>query len=97
LVNDEFRARHSVSYYADSLCITPGHLNDLCKSNLGISAKKYIQNRIIIEAKRLLLYSDMPVSEIASSLNFEDSAYFVRKFRQAAGITPLKFRETKNP
>jgi len=97
LVNREFHTQHSVSYYADALSITTGHLNDLCKSHLGISAKHYIQNRIMIEAKRLLLYSDLQVTEIASRLHFEDLSYFVRKFRQFTGATPLSFRENKNP
>ena len=97
LVNRKFCIHHSVSYYAEALNITSGHLNDLCKSHLGISAKQYIQNRIIIEAKRLLLYSDLQVVEIASRLNFEDPSYFVRKFRQVTGSTPLSFRESKNP
>ncbi len=97
LVNSEFCRHHAVSYYADRLNITKGHLNDLCKAHLGISAKHYIQNRIMTEAKRLLLYSDMQVTEIASYLNFDDPSYFVRKFRQTNGVTPLTYRETKNP
>lgn len=96
LVNSEFCSHHAVAYYADRLNITKGHLNDLCKAHLGISAKHYIQNRIITEAKRLLLYSDMQVTEIASCLNFNDPSYFVRKFRQTTGVTPLIYRETRN-
>ncbi|MGV8091856.1 MAG: helix-turn-helix transcriptional regulator [Mangrovibacterium sp.] len=97
LVNREFIHHHAVSYYARALSVTEGHLNDLCKSHLGINAKQYIQNRIITEAKRLLLYSDLQVCEIALHLNFEDVSYFVRKFRQVTGMTPLSFRKTKNP
>lgn len=97
LVNREFAHHHTVSYYADTLNITAGHLMDLCKSHLGISAKRYIQNRIILEAKRLLLYSDLPVSEVALRLNFEDTSYFVRQFSLFTGTTPLTFRQAKNP
>jgi AraC-like DNA-binding protein len=97
LVDREFAQQHFVSYYADALSITTGHLNDLCKSHLGTNAKQFIQNRIITEAKRLLLYSDFQISEIAQRLNFEDASYFVRKFRQVTGVTPLSFREIKNP
>lgn len=97
LVNKEFCKHHSVSYYADALSITTGHLNDLCKSHLGVNAKQYIQNRVMLEAKRLLLYSDLQVSRIASHLSFEDTSYFVRRFKQITGITPDIFRKAKNP
>jgi AraC-like DNA-binding protein len=97
LVNQKFRLQHSVAYYADYLHITSGHLNDLCKLYLGLNAKQYIQNRIMLEAKRLLLYTDSPVEEIAICLGFEEDTYFIRKFRQTTGVTPLFFRKNKYP
>jgi AraC family transcriptional regulator, transcriptional activator of pobA len=97
LVEKHFKENHSVSFYAGELCITPGHLNNLIKKQYAISAKKYLQNRLIIEAKRLLLYSDMPVSEIAWQLNFQDPSYFIRLFRNETGISPLAFRKKQNP
>jgi len=97
LVNKEFKSQHSVTYYAENLNITSGHLNDLCKSHLGINAKTYIQSRIILEAKRLLLYTDLQIEVIASQLSFEETSYFIRWFRQFTGITPLSFRHGKNP
>jgi AraC-like DNA-binding protein len=97
MVNKEFKDQHSVSYYADSLNITSGHLNDLCKLHLGVSAKQYIQSRILLEAKRLLLYTDLQIDEIASRLSFEDSSYFIRTFKQSTGFTPLSFRQIKYP
>jgi AraC family transcriptional regulator, transcriptional activator of pobA len=92
MVSHEFTQHHSVSYYAGKLNITAGYLNDLCKSYLGVSAKKYLQNRIMVEAKNLLSYSDLSVSEVAFRLNFEDPSYFIRKFKLSAGSTPLSFR-----
>ena len=97
LVDREFAHQHFVSYYADALSITTGYLNDLCKFHLGTNAKQFIQNRIITEAKRLLLYSDFQISEIAQRLNFEEVSYFVRRFRQTTGMTPLAFRNINNP
>jgi len=97
LVNRQFAQQHSVSYYADALSITTGHLNDLCRFHLGMNAKQFIQNRITTEAKRLLLYSDIQIAEIAQCLNFEDASYFVRRFRQTTGMTPLAFRKIRNP
>ncbi len=97
LIDKSFKENHSVSFYADKLNITSGHLNDLCKSHLGKSAKQYIQYRIILEAKRLILYTDLQIEEIASELNFDDSSYFIRKFKQITGFTPLSFRQTRYP
>lgn len=97
LVNRQFAWQHSVSYYADVLSITTGHLNDLCHAHLGINAKQLVQNRIATEAKRLLLYSDIQITEIARCLNFDDTSYFVRWFRQTTGMTPFAFRKVKNP
>jgi AraC-like DNA-binding protein len=96
-VNKDFKNRHSVNFYADQLHITPGHLNDIVKENLGISAKQYIQNRIFLEAKKLLLYSSLAIYEIAWKLNFQDCSYFVRAFKNRIGCTPQVFRKKTNP
>jgi AraC family transcriptional regulator, transcriptional activator of pobA len=96
-VNKNLKNRHSVNFYADQLNITPGHLNDIVKENLGISAKQYIQNRVFLEAKKLLLYSSLSISEIAWKLNFQDSSYFVRAFKNKIGCTPQTFRNKTNP
>ncbi|MFC2104656.1 helix-turn-helix domain-containing protein [Bacteroidota bacterium] len=96
LVKDNFQADHSVSSYASKLNITAGHLNDIVKNNLKITAKKYIQNRIIIEAKRLINYTDLSIIEIAWKLNFQDLSYFIRFFKKMTGLTPLQFRK-ENP
>ena len=97
LVEQNFRIAHAVNFYAGQLCITPGYLNDLVKEQFGLTVKQYIQNRLIIEAKRLLQYSELPVTEIAWQLNFQDPSYFIRLFRRAAGLSPLSFRKMKNP
>ncbi len=97
LVNLHFKEQHSVNFYAEELNITAGHLNELVKHHLGISAKEFIQNRVFLEAKRLLLYSSLTVSEIAWKLNFQDDSYFVRAFKNKIGCTPNSFRNTSNP
>lgn len=93
LVNEYFVSQHSLSFYADRLCITSNYLNDLVKNSLGTSAKRYIQNKLIVEAKRLLLYTTFSVSDIALELNYEDVSYFIRMFRTHVGISPLAFRK----
>lgn len=79
--------------YAELLYITPNHLNALCKEVLGISAGEVIRNRIVLEAKRLLVNLALSVSEIAYTLNFEDNSYFTKFFKKQAGLTPEEFRK----
>lgn len=79
--------------YAELLYITPNHLNALCNDFLGISAGKLIRDRIILEAKRLLINLDLRVADIAEKLNFEDQSYFVKFFKKYEGTTPDRFRK----
>lgn len=87
----------NVDYYAQQLCITSGHLNSLIKAHCGISAKRYILNKTILEAKRLLLYTEMTIDQIADHLHYENSNYFAKIFREHTDITPLNFRKQVNP
>ena len=79
--------------YAELLYITPNHLNASCKEVLGISAGEVIRNRIVLEAKRLLVNLELSISEIAYTLNFEDNSYFSKFFKKQAGLTPEEFRK----
>ncbi len=97
LIEKHFAQQRSVSYYAELLSVTPGHLNDQVKKQSGLSAKKMILNRVFLEAKRLLYYSDHTISEIAWKLNFQDCSYFVRAFKNATRLTPMQFRAKANP
>lgn len=86
-----------MAYYADKLCLTPNYLNELVTLSMQISAKQYICNKIIGEAKRLLTYTDLPVSEIAAILTYETVSYFIRFFRMHTGQTPLAYRKAHKP
>ncbi len=79
--------------YAELLYITPNHLNALCNDFLGVSAGTLIRDRVILEAKRLLINLDLMVSEISDRLNFSDQSYFIKFFKKQEGITPEKFRK----
>ena len=79
--------------YAELLYITPNHLNALCNDFLGVSAGTLIRDRVILEAKRLLINLDLMVAEIADRLNFSDQSYFIKFFKKYEGITPEKFRK----
>jgi len=79
--------------YAGLLFITPNHLNALCNAMLGIPAGEVIRNRIVLEAKRLLINRELSVAEIADQLNFADNSYFTKFFKKQAGVTPEEFRK----
>lgn len=97
LVNEHLKQEHSVRFYADKLCITPNYLNETVTSVLNVSAKQYIRNKIMEEAKRLLAYTELPISEIAFELNFSTVSYFTRSFRQYTGETALSYRKHNKP
>lgn len=97
LVDEHVAKEHSVQFYADRLCITPNYLNELVGNALNISAKQYIRTRIMEEAKHLLMYTDMPIAEIADALHFSTPSYFVRSFREYTGTTPLLYRSAHQP
>ena len=97
LVGAHLKEQHSVQFYADKLCITPNYLNEIIISVMGLSAKRYIQNQVIDEAKKLLAYTDVPISDIAFELHFSTVSYFIRCFRQHTGETPLLFRKKYKP
>jgi AraC-like DNA-binding protein len=81
---------------AKELMLNPNYLSVLFKKEVGISLSEYIQRTKIEEAKNLLLYSNTPLSEIASWLNFTDQSYFTKVFKKHEGITPKLYRERKN-
>ncbi|MDR6463974.1 AraC family transcriptional regulator [Chryseobacterium sediminis] len=88
-----FREKHNVADYADLLHIAPKTLTHKFK-NLNLdSPNQFIINRILLEAKRLLFYTDKPVKEIAYDLGYEDPAYFNRLFTNKTGNTPANFKK----
>lgn len=93
LIDANFHAMHAVSAYANALHVTPGHLNDLAKRFTGKTVSALIQDRIILESKRMLVHSDQTVKEIAYALGFDDPSYFTRFFRERVGEAPVTFRE----
>lgn len=95
---DRFSQKHhTVQYYADKLCITSNYLNEIVTFSLGISAKQYIINKVIDEACRLLLYTELSISDIAFELHFSTVSYFIHCFRQHTGGTPLSYRKSYKP
>jgi len=91
-VEADFVRHKTVKEYAGQLGISPTHLRRTCCAILGYPALKVIHDRLLIEAKRKLIYTARPVSRIAFELGFEDAAYFARFFTERAGSSPSKFR-----
>lgn len=83
-----------VAFYAGELCLTPKYLSRVVKSVSGRSAPEWIDAFVIMEAKNLLKYSDMPIKEVATRLNFSDNAAFYKFFKARTGVTPLKYRRS---
>ncbi|WP_326982552.1 helix-turn-helix transcriptional regulator [Chryseobacterium sp. MYb264] len=93
LIDEQFKTQRSVSFYAGQLNISANYLNIVCKKNLNASASSLIQNRILLEAKRLLKVSEMSVKDIVYDLGFYDHASFSKFFKMQTGMTPSKFKE----
>ena len=91
LVSDHSFA-HPPSFFSEKLNITTSHLNDCIKSRTGMSVTAYLQEAMLLEAKRNLYYTNDDVKTIAFRLGFEDHTYFSRLFKKIAGETPLSFR-----
>lgn len=82
----------SVNFYAELLNITTKKLNQITNNFMGKPAKRVIQERLVLESKRLLLYSDQTVKEIGFSLGFKDPTNFNKFFKKFTQITPAEFR-----
>ncbi len=93
LLDEQFRKEKSVTYYADKLGVTARKLGEIAKEIFGSTTGSIIEQRSVIEAKRLLAYSEQTVQEIAYTLGFEDHSYFTKVFRKNTGFTPSEFRE----
>lgn len=87
-----FRNAVTANEFAHKLNITRYHLNRIVKEITGNTVTDVIRARSILEAKRMLLFTDLTVSEISSSLNYFDSSYFSKIFKSAAGYAPLEFK-----
>ena len=88
-----FREWHALTPYAKMLGVTVNHLNDVIHQETRHAAGELIRQRRLLDAKRLLLHSDLSVSEIGYQIGFQDPSYFSRFFRRYAGLTPAAFRE----
>ena len=92
MIEENYQNNLSVNQYADLLAITPNHLTQTVRELTGKTSTSVITEKQILEIKRLLIHTNMGVSEIATHLNFSDQSYFTKFFKKATGETPLQYR-----
>jgi AraC family transcriptional regulator, transcriptional activator of pobA len=93
LIDKYYKEKHFVKDYASMMYVRPNYLNAVCNAVSSISAGDLIRNRILLEAKRLLIHEQKTVAEIAYELGFEDNSYFGRFFKKYENITPDGFKK----
>ncbi|MFV8440878.1 AraC family transcriptional regulator [Flavobacterium sp. LB2P44] len=95
LLEQNFKTEKRASFYASALAITLKHLNRICNEILQKTSTEVITERIILEAKRMLMDRKFSVNEIATALGYDDYSYFTRLFKKHTGMTPSAFRVLK--
>ncbi len=93
LIAASYKVEKSAKFYANKLGFTAKHLNRITKTTLNKTTTDLITERLILEAKRLIVHSENPLSHIAEELGYEDYAYFSRVFKQKTNTTPLAFKK----
>jgi AraC family 4-hydroxyphenylacetate 3-monooxygenase operon regulatory protein len=92
LIEANYTTHRPLSFYAEKIGVTVARLNEICRRLAGLSSKSLITDRIMQEARRLLHFSSISVTEIGYTLGFKDPAYFARYFRTNALITASQYR-----
>lgn len=93
LLEDHFARHHDVQHYATALQLSPTRLSRTLVRFVGKSTKQLIDERIVLEAKRYLLYTDLSIKEIAFALGYNDLFHLSKTFRRLMGSAPQAFRE----
>jgi AraC family transcriptional regulator, transcriptional activator of pobA len=92
LVEENYQNNLSVNEYADKLAITPNHLTQTVNQLTGKTSSQIIKSKQVLEIKRLLVHTNLTVTEIANQLNFPDQSYFTKFFKRETGFSPLQYR-----
>lgn len=94
LLDQNIHFLKSPAEYAAMLNISEVYLNEVTKKTTGFTAGYWIRNKIILETKRLLVYTQLNSKEIAYAMGYDNYAYFNRFFKKETGMTPLEFRKS---
>ncbi|QLF93379.1 4-hydroxyphenylacetate catabolism regulatory protein HpaA [Pseudomonas sp. ABC1] len=93
LIERHYAEHWSLGIYAERLGVTEARLNDICRRIAGLPSKRLVHERLMQEARRLLLFSGCTANEISYRLGFTDPAYFSRFFHRNAGMAPGEYRQ----
>ena len=93
LVDGHCDKQHSVSWYANAMFISPDYLSKIIREYDGMSARVWINTRIIEKAEFLMMQSDLTLKEISDKLNFPDQSSFGRFFKSSTGWSPKEYRK----
>lgn len=97
LVDRHFKDEKRTRFYSEQLAISANYLNSLIQEKLESSAEEFIQHRVVLEAERLLLNTDLSVTEISFELGFSDNSHFGKYFKKINGESPNQFRRSSGP
>jgi len=92
LVEKNFNVWHQVQDYAWEMNVTPGYLNEVIRTAIGQSAKEYIQNRLVLEARRMSLFTNQSIKEIGYTLGFDDPSHFSKFYKSYTGKSLQEFK-----
>lgn len=92
LARAHFREHQPLRFYADALKVTPDHLSRACRAVAGLSALELLHERLLVEARRLLAFTELPVVDVAQALGYGDAQYFSRFFARRSGLAPSAYR-----
>ena len=92
LIESHYREHWALERYAAELGVSAARLNDICRRLADLPSKQLAYDRLLQEAKRLLIFSNASVHAIAYELGFKDPAYFSRFFQRQTGLTPSGYR-----
>lgn len=92
LIEKNYRKEHGLAFYAAQLKSSAKNVSANTQKYLGKPAKEILQERILLEAQRLLVFSNLTAAEICYELGFEDPNYFSRFMKQSTGLTALEYR-----
>jgi|TARA_R110000850_G_scaffold239246_2_gene364043 AraC family transcriptional activator of pobA len=92
LIEAHYREQPSIEQLAEQIGVSSAHLNLLCRQLAGRSALQLLHERLLLEAKRQLTYTNMTIGEVSDSLGFSEPAYFTRFFKRNTALSPRDFR-----
>jgi AraC family transcriptional activator of pobA len=94
LLETQFKTLKSVSGYASQMNVSEKRLTNATAKTLGKSPKTIIDERVMLEAKRLLIHTNLSIKEVGYDLGFEEPTNFIKYFRKHTNKTPIEFRES---